>query len=93
MPYIIQDKRDVLDPVIDELMVALVNLQIDDEGNNMEGNINYVFTKLLKKCYGDSYGELNDALGILTAVQLEFYRRVAVPYEDQKIYDNGDVDK
>jgi hypothetical protein len=93
MPYIKQDKRDILDPVIDELMVALVNLEIDDPMNNMEGNINYVFTRLLKKCYGDSYAELNDALGVLSAVQLEFYRRVAVPYEDQKIYDNGDVEK
>ena len=58
----------------------------------MEGNMNYIFTKLLKQCYGDSYAEINDALGVISAVQLEFYRRVAVPYEDQKIYDNGDVD-
>ena len=93
MPYIKQDKRDALDPSIDKLMIALVNLEMDDPMNNMEGNINYVFTRLLKKCYGDSYAELNDALGILSAVQLEYYRRVAAPYEDQKIYDNGDVEK
>ena len=91
MPYIKQEKREWLDPGIDELMIALVNLEIDDESNNMEENINYVFTKLLKKCYGNSYGELNDALGILSAVQLEFYRKVAAPFEDQKIYDNDDV--
>jgi len=93
MPYIKQEKRDVLNPAIDKLMIALVNLQCDDDANNMEGNINYVFTKLLKNCYGDSYGEINDALGVIAAVQLEFYRRVAVPYEEQKIYDNGDVEK
>ena len=92
MPYIKEEKRDSLDPGIDELMIALVNLQIDDKSNNMEENINYVFTTLLKKCYGDSYGELNDALGILTAVQLEFYRKVAVPYMNQEQYNNGDVE-
>ena len=93
MPYIKQDKRDILDPAIAELFTLLINLQLDDESNNMEGNMNYIFTKLLKQCYGDSYGEINDALGVLSAVQLEFYRRVAAPYEDQKIYDNGDVEK
>ena len=93
MPYIKQDKRDVLDPAIAELFTLLINLQLNTESNNMEGNMNYVFTKLLKQCYGESYGEINDALGVISAVQLEFFRRVAAPYEDQKIYDNGDVDK
>ena len=94
MPYITQDKRDALDPTIEELFTELLNLELKDKkNNNMEGNINYIFTKLLKQCYGESYGEINDALGVISAVQLEFYRRVAVPHEDQKIYDNGDVDK
>jgi len=93
MPYIKQDKRDILDPAVESLLARLKQLQLDDDSNNMEGNMNYIFTKLLKQCYGDSYKEINDALGVIGAVQLEFYRRVAVPYEDQKIYDNGDVDK
>jgi len=92
MPYIKQDKRDILDPAVESLLTRLKQLQLDDDSNNMEGNMNYIFTKLLKQCYGDSYAEINDALGVISAVQLEFYRRVAVPYEDQKIYDNGDVD-
>lgn len=93
MPYIKQERRDVLDPAIMEVFTLLINLQLDDESNNMEENLNYIFTKLLKQCYGDSDGEINDALGVLSAVQLEFFRRVAVPIYDQKIYDNGDVDR
>jgi len=93
MPYIKQEKRDELDPAIASLFVRLINLQLDDESNNMEENLNYVFTKLLRQCYGENSGEINDAMGVLASVQLEFHRRVAVPYNDQKIYDNGDVDK
>lgn len=93
MPYIKQERRDVLDPAIMEIFTLLINLQLDDESNNMEENMNYIFTKLLKQCYGDSAGEINDALGVLSAVQLEFFRRVAAPIYDQKIYDNGDVDR
>jgi len=92
MPYIKQEKRDVLDPAIDELFTRLINLQLDDESNNMEENITYIFTKVLKRCYGERTGEINDALGILSTVQLEFYRRVAAPFADQNIYDNGDID-
>jgi hypothetical protein len=29
--------------------------------------------------------------GVIENVKTEFYRRVAVPYEDKKIADNGDV--
>jgi len=93
MPYIKQDKRDELDPAIASLFVRLINLQLGDETDNMEGNLNYIFTKLLRQCYGESSSEINDALGVLISVQLEFHRRVAAPHNDQLIYDNGDVDK
>ena len=52
MPYIIQEKRDALDPAIDELYHALVGLEADDENNNMEGNMNYLITRLMRKVYG-----------------------------------------
>jgi hypothetical protein len=38
-----------------------------------------------------SYRTINDVLGALEGAKLEFYRRVAAPYEDQKIQENGDV--
>lgn len=92
MPYIIQEKRDALDPAIDELYHALVGLEADDENNNMEGNMNYLITRLMRKVYGTSYAEINAAMGMLTCVQAEHYRTQAAWYEDQKKHDNGDVE-
>jgi len=92
MPYIKQDKRSVLDPAINELRNALVELQVDDELNNMEGNLNYAITKLLSMVYtSPSYREINDAIGMLECCKLEYYRKVAAPYEAQKEIENGEV--
>ena len=92
MPYILQDKRDILDPVINALHVELVNLESDDENNNMEGNLNYLVTRLLRMVYGQSYSEFNDAIGVLECIKLEHYMTQAAPYEAQKKFENGDVD-
>jgi hypothetical protein len=95
MPYIKQDKRDMLDGTIEQLHQALVEMEIDDEMNNMEGNINYAITRLLMMVYGDrettNYAQINDAIGALECIKQEFYRKVAAPYEDQKSFENGDV--
>lgn len=92
MPYIVQDKRNVLDPAINNLHKLLVGLELDDESNNTEGNINYIITRLLRMCYGKSYGEINDAIGILSCVMLEHYRTIATPQENQKKFENGDIE-
>jgi len=92
MPYITKEKRDALDASIDNLHRALIGLEMDDEGNNMEGNLNYSITRLLRLCYNNSYQSINDAIGMLQCVMLEHYRTQAVPYEDQKKFDNGDID-
>ena len=92
MPYITQDKRDVLDSTINQLHRLLVGLESDDENNNTEGNLNYVITRLLQMCYGTSYREINDAIGMLECCKLEFYRKVAAPYEDQKEFENGTIE-
>lgn len=92
MPYIKQEKRDTLDPIIDQLLHALRGLESDDPSNNFEGNINYVISRILSRVYtGVSYRELNDAMGILSCVSQEYYRRIAAHLENQKCYDNGDV--
>lgn len=93
MPYIKPEKRAAFDSLIDQLKQELVNQQLDDSEDNMEGNINYIITRLLKKCYGDNYAELNDAMGVLNCITHEFYRKIAAPYEDQKEFDNGQIEK
>jgi hypothetical protein len=92
MPYIKQDKRDVIDPVLEPIFNALRELESDDDKNNMEGNINYLFTRILQHVYpGGSYREVNDAVGVLECCKQEYYQRIAVPYEMQKAFENGDV--
>lgn len=93
MPYITQNKRDQVDPAIDQLHKALVDLELDDDKNNMEGNLNYVITRLMRKCYSsNNYGEINDAIGVLSCIMMEHYRTVATPLENQKCFENGDIE-
>ncbi len=96
MPYIVEEKRQQIDREIDAIHQALVNLELDDDQNNMEGNMNYVITRLLMMVYGDkdstSYSNVNDAIGLLECVKQEYYRKVAVPYETQKEFENGHIE-
>ena len=92
MPYIVPDKRAVLDPGIIEVVDGFRQLESDDPDNNFEGNVNYAITKMLVLAYGKtSYRDINDVIGALECCKLEFYRRRAASYEDQKAFENGDV--
>ena len=92
MPYIDEEKRRVLDPSIETLLDSLRGLQCDDpEGDSLEGNLNYVISTILGRLYNNSYDDINAAVGLLGSVLLEYYRRQAAPYEDQKASENGDV--
>jgi hypothetical protein len=58
------------------------------------GELNFCITDLcLSYLYlaGRSYETINGIMGALTCTQQEFYRRVAVPYEEEKKGENGDV--
>lgn len=58
------------------------------------GELNFQITTLLIDYVcenGGRYQQINDALGVLEGAKLEFYRRLAAPYEDTKILENGDV--
>lgn len=58
------------------------------------GELNYCFTELIIRFLaleGVNYQKINDVIGALEGAKLEFYRRVAVKYEDRKIIENGDV--
>ncbi len=88
MPYIQQDLRDQLDPVLRPLLEKLATLPVEKQ----DGALNYTITKLLKGVYTtENYYTLNRSMGTLSSVQTEWYRRVVAPYEDRKIVENGDV--
>lgn len=87
MPYIKPDEREPLDEIVAALTTELRN-------GNFRGRLNYTISSVLAgllEANGTSYSFLNDFIGVLECVKLEAYRRVAAPYEDGKILENGDV--
>lgn len=65
-----------------------------DDVPQSAGELNYEITRLINaymRHHGLSYATINDIVGAAEGAKLEFYRRVAVPYEDKKLADNGDV--
>jgi len=87
MPYIAAEDRPQYDKVLDELITLLKK----NPPESIDGHLNYVITKVIKEVYPLRYYHINKAMGVLECVQHEFYRRVAAPYEDIKIEQNGDV--
>lgn len=58
------------------------------------GELNYIITNEALRFIvinGQSYATINAAIGALECAKLELYRRLAAPYEDTKIEENGDV--
>lgn len=58
------------------------------------GELNYQVSKLLNDFVamkGLSYATINEAMGAIESAKLEFYRRIAAPYEDEKVILNGEV--
>jgi len=58
------------------------------------GELNYLISKMLNDFVamkGLSYNTINEAMGAVDSAKLEFYRRVAGPYEDKKAIMNGEV--
>ena len=77
MPYITEDRRGEV-----------------KNGCKTPGELNYCLTLLCidyANRHGHCYTTYNEIIGALECAKMEFYRRLAVPYEDQKIEENGDV--
>lgn len=87
MPYIKPEKRPDIDTVLDPLIARIKALPMEEQ----DGSINYAITRLLKQVYQQKYFHFNRALGVLSAITHEFYRRIVGPYEDTKIKEYGDV--
>lgn len=83
MPYVKQERREDLRAFVQEYA-------------DTPGELNYQLTLLLVDYWTrfpveQNYQRLNDIIGALEGAKLEFYRRIAAPYEDKKIVENGDV--
>jgi hypothetical protein len=95
MPYTDPADRKLYDELLDLKGPRDVTLkQLIETGD--EGDLNYVISIIVDiyaaRIGGLHYAEsINAVIGALECAKLEFYRRVAAPYEDHKQYVNGDV--
>lgn len=87
MPYIKAGNRNKYEKILEELVKILKTLPPEE----IDGELNYIVTKILKEIYPLRYFHINKAVGVLECIKLEYYRRVAAPYEDSKIQESGDV--
>jgi hypothetical protein len=88
MPYIKQEERKKLDSAINVLIDML------ELNEAVPGDFNYTITRLIHSYIKNNnlkYQNINDMIGMLECAKLELYRKVAGPYEDTKIAENGDV--
>ena len=90
MPYIPAEKRKRYDPLINNLVEALL---AEDE-QAMLGDLNYfIYATMLRYLSKRTfrYHRIAALLGTLECCKQEFYRRVAGPYEDKAIERSGDI--
>jgi hypothetical protein len=97
MPYIEQGERPGIDELVDPLADMLNAATAGSAGNDaMVGKLNYAVSRLAWRLCGHGAGErryarMNAVGGALAMAAQEFYRRIAAPYEDEKIAQAGDV--
>ena len=94
MPYIKENARTFLDGCVCRMIECLTdgNRLSDQEFMQIAGEINYVFSRIITASMGEiSYSKIAVATGVLENIKQELYRRVATPYEEKKITENGDI--
>jgi hypothetical protein len=98
MPYISPKPRKALDGLIDQLADRIVKGAKDSHDDGaFAGLLNYTCTRLALKVVRQQFGPMRYWLiaiitGVFKNMADEFYRRVAIPYENQQIARSGDVD-
>jgi hypothetical protein len=85
MPYIAKERRKRYDRTIEEILEAL-----PDNSEEAAGDFTYVIYRLLTKFNGRYY-ERALGMGSLVMACMEMYRRSHGPYEDEKIWEHGDL--
>ena len=90
MPYIKDEEKKKFEFILNYLDEFIK----DDKAFDSIGNVNFLITMICDKyvkAHGEKYKHYNDVIGVLECAKLEYYRRRAIPYEDKKIEENGDV--
>jgi len=87
MPYIKREDRKGYDYYIDKISEEFI---VNDY---QVGHMVYVIYRLILKWWDSfpRFATINSIRGVLNSVSVEFDRRVAAEYEEDKIVENGDV--
>jgi hypothetical protein len=104
MPYISEDRRKTIDSCIADMVLCIKGnidpnrspFQIERVSNeeflSIIGDINYAFSRVISSLMTEvSYSKIAMITGVLENIKQEYYRRVASPYENKKIVQNGDI--
>lgn len=83
MPYIKPERRAFCDEVVDEMAGQTIVA---------DGDLNYILYKYCKNHIKPSYNNYKNFCGELRQCATEIERRLLAPYEESKIFENGDVD-
>lgn len=83
MPYVDKKERERLDKVVEAMKRHNVK---------PNGELNYVLFKYFKDTCPRNYNVIKNFIGELRECGKEISRRFLVPYEDEKIKQNGDVE-
>lgn len=83
MPYIRQEDRAKIDPLIPGLKQLVSQMGF--------GALNYAITQLCLGMKTNKYEDHAALSGVLDNVKDELYRRRIAMYEDRKIQENGDI--
>lgn len=88
MPYIDREDRSRLDAVAD----VAIRILSEKPAEKSLGDLNYMISRIAAGMIGEpSYSKIAMVTGVLENVKQELYRRMASPYEDMKISENGDI--
>jgi hypothetical protein len=87
MPYIDPQERRKYRKQIDALIKQW------EKSLYKDGDLNFIISCLLGAAFDANprYTTINSLVGVLECAKMEFYRRKAASYEDQKIAENGDI--
>lgn len=83
MPYIKQERRAVLDQIVDAMDIA--NVKAD-------GDLNYILFAYCKRYVSPSYNNFKNFCGELHQCSTEIERKLLGPYEEDAIIRNGGID-
>ncbi len=97
MPYVIPEKRPILDIIVQTMARVYAAPEGADEhypegsGLKVDGDLNYVLFAFCKRHVKPGYGNYKNFCGELRQCATEIERRLLARYEDVKILENGDV--